>query len=88
MTVPCNQRIGMLEMGLNDPNISPWHPPPITSKNLMIDRLQDLRKLAIKKQNNISPIIHTQKLDYTQIILYINKWHVNTMNALRNHNKP
>ena len=52
MTRPSNIQIGMWELDLNNPNISLWNPPPITSENLIIEKIQDLRKLAIEEHYN------------------------------------
>ena len=62
MTGPIHRQTSMWELELNNPNIYPWHPPPIVSENLMINRIQYLRKVVIKKHNNFFPAVHTQKL--------------------------
>ena len=50
MTGSGNKQTGMWELDLNNPNISPWHPPPIASENLMLDEPQDLHKFATEEQ--------------------------------------
>ena len=49
-------------MDLSNPKIFPWHPPPNTSENLFIDKLQDIHKVAIEEQNNCFPAIHKHNL--------------------------
>ena len=87
MNGTCNRQTRMWELDQNDPNTPPWHPPPSASKNLRINELHDIRKLTTKEHNKLLPVIHTEKLEYTQVKLDINKWHAKKMNSLIDHNK-
>ena len=63
MTKPQNRNTDMWELDMNDPYIYPWNPPPIENEDLIINKLQYICKVAIKKHNNCFTAMNTQKLD-------------------------
>ena len=48
ITGPCNRCTGMWDLDINIPKISPWHPTPIAGTHLVVEKLQDLCKVAIE----------------------------------------